>query len=166
MVARRRAGRGLAAALLLAAAPGPARAHPLHTTLAELSYDPATRVLSVSLRVFADDFAAAVTREAGGRTVGALPSDDAMFRYVAARFAVAAPGAGPTPLRWCGVRRAGEVLLICLRATAVRSLAGARVRSALLNELFADQVNLVQANYGGRRQMLLFTPRTGVRPLP
>ena len=156
----------LAVAMLLAAVARPAQAHPLHTTLAELSYDPATRVLNVSLRVFADDFAAAVARGAGARTVGALPPDSAMFRYVAERFAVAAPGAGPVALRWCGVRRSGDVLLLCLRATAVPALAGARVRSALLNESFADQVNLVQASYGGRRRMLLFTRGTGAKPLP
>jgi hypothetical protein len=156
----------LLVALLLGVAPRPALAHPLHTTLAELSYDATTRVLQVSLRVFADDFAAAVTRDAGARTVGALPPDSAMFRYVAARFAVAAPGAAPMALRWCGVRRAGEVLLLCLRATGVRAIAGARVRSALLTEVFADQVNLVQATYGGRRRMLLLTPRTDARPLP
>ena len=151
--------------LLLTGAPRPAHAHPLHTTLAELAYDPATRVLTVSLRVFTDDFTNAVARRAGARTVGALPPDSAMFRYVAERFAVAAPGAGPVALRWCGVRRSGEVLLLCLRATGVPALAGGRVRSALLNESFADQVNLVQATDGGRRQMLLFTSRDGVKAL-
>ncbi len=155
-----------ATGLLLAVVSRPAHAHPLHTTMAELSYDRTTRVLNVSLRVFADDFTNAVTRGGGVRGVGALPPDSAMFRYVAERFAIAAPGAGPLALRWCGVRRSGDVLLLCLRATAVPALAGARVRSALLNESFADQVNLVQANYDGRRQMLLFTPRTGVKPLP
>ena len=158
--------RAIAAALLLGAASRPVHAHPLHTSLAELSYDASTRVLNVSLRVFADDFAAAVTRGTGARAVGALPPDSAMYRYVAERFAVAAPGGGPVALRWCGVRRSGEVLLLCLRATAVPPIAGARVRSALLTEVFSDQVNLVQASYGGRRQMLMFTPRTGVKPLP
>ena len=156
----------LAASLLLSAASRPAHAHPLHTSLAELSYDAGTRVLHVSLRVFADDFAAAVARGTGARAVGALPPDSAMYRYVAARFAVAAPGGSPVALRWCGVRRSGEVLLVCLRATAVGGLAGARVRSALLTEVFTDQVNLVRASYGGRRQMLLFTPRDGVKGLP
>jgi hypothetical protein len=164
MAGARRAA--LAAALLLTAAARPAHAHPLHTTLAELSYDPAARVLNVSLRVFADDFAAAVARRTGVRAVGATPPDAAMFRYVAERFAVATPGAAPVAWRWCGVRREGDVLLLCLRATDVRPLAGARVRSALLTEVFADQVNLVQANYGGRRRMILFTPRDGAKPLP
>jgi hypothetical protein len=164
----RHAATCLAAALasLATVAPRPAHAHPLHTTLAELSYDPATRVLNVSLRVFADDFAAAVARHAGARTVGALPPDSAMFRYVVQRFALAAPGAAPVALHWCGVRRSGDVLLLCLRATAVPALAGAHVRSTLMNESFTDQVNLVQASYGGRRRMLMFTPRTGVKPLP
>ena len=151
--------------LLLTGASRPARAHPLHTTLAELSYDRATRVLNVSLRVFTTDFTAAVARRAGVPGAGALPPDSAMFRYVAERFAVAAPGAGPAALRWCGVRRSGEVLLLCLRATGVPALAGARVRSALLNESFTDQVNLVQASDGGRRQMLLFTSRDRVKAL-
>lgn len=155
-----------AVALLLTVSSRPAHAHPLHTTLAELSYDAGTRVLNVSLRVFTDDFSAAVTRGTGARPVGALPPDAAMYRYVTERFAIAAPGGRPVALRWCGVRRSGDVLLLCLRATAVPALAGARVRSALLNESFADQVNLVQATYDGRRQMLLFTPRTGVKPLP
>jgi hypothetical protein len=35
-----------------------------------------------------------------------------------------------------------------------------------LHELFTDQVNLVQASYGGRRRMLMFTPGTGAKPLP
>lgn len=162
MVVRRAA---LSLALLLAAA-RPAPAHPLHTTLAELSYDPAARVLNVSLRVFADDFTAAVARRTGARTVGTMPPEAAMFRYVSERFAVVTPGAGPVALRWCGVRRAGDVLLLCLRAMGVRPLAGAHVRSALLTEVFSDQVNLVQASYGGRRRMLLFTPRDGAKPLP
>lgn len=166
--ASRWARRGVRALVLLAAAAGPARAHPIHTTLAELSYDPAARVLRVSLRVFADDFAAAVTRNGGtrARPVGAMPPDSAIFRYVTERFAVATARAGTVALRWCGTRRAGDVLFVCLRAAAVGSPAGARVRSTLLNEVFADQVNLVQASYDGRRQMLLFTPRDGVKALP
>ena len=163
MVARH-AAFGLAC---LVAAARPTLAHPLHTTLAELSYDPGARVLSVSLRVFADDFTAAVARRGGARTAGATPPDSAMFRYVVERFGVATvPGTRPVAWRWCGVRQAGDVFLICLRAAGVPALAGARVRSALLNEVYADQVNLVKASYGGRRQMLLFTPRDSAKPLP
>lgn len=89
-----------------------------------------------------------------------------MFRYVAERFVVVDRQGRTMALRWCGVRPAGDQLLICLRTSATASLAGARVRNTLLTEWLADQVNIVQATYGGRRQTLLFTPGTGAKLLP
>jgi hypothetical protein len=140
-------------------------AHPLHTTLAELSYDPSAGVLNVSLRVFADDFSAGVMPRSRA-SAHALPPDSAMLRYVRERFAVTVDGAGRLAWRWCGRRREGQVLFLCLRATARESPVGARMRNALLSEVFTDQVNIVHANYAGRRRTLLFTARDGVKALP
>jgi hypothetical protein len=159
--------RGLVLALgaLLVPAVRAGFAHPLHTTLTQLSYDASTRVLDVSVRVFADDFSAAVMP---GSRAGSLviPPDSAMLRYVSGRFALQRSDGGPIPLRWCGMRRDGEALFLCLRATAQPSPAGARMRNALLSEVFADQVNIVQASYGRTRRTLLFTPRDGMKALP
>lgn len=166
MVARRVA---LAVALLattaVAAAPEPAVAHPLHTTMTELSYDPSSRVLEATLRVFADDFSAAVR---GGRVGGSIviPPDSAILRYVDARFSLTVRGGGPVAMRWCGLRRDGVVIFLCLRGTVQGPLAGASMRNALLTEVFPDQVNIVQASYDGRRRTLLFTPRDSTKPLP
>lgn len=158
-------GAVLALGVLLVPAARAAFAHPLHTTLTQLSYDASTRVLNVSVRVFADDFSAAV--RPGGRTGSVvIPPDSAMLRYVSGRFALHAAGGGLIPLRWCGMRRDGEALFLCLRATAQPSPAGARMRNALLSEVFADQVNIVQASYGATRRTLLFTPRDGAKALP
>jgi hypothetical protein len=115
------------------------------------------------MRVFADDFSAAVMPRTGGNVI---PPDSAMVRYVSGRFALQASGGRPIPLRWCGVRRDGEALFLCFHAAAQPSPAGARIRNALLSELFSDQVNIVQANYGGARRTLLFTPRDGMKALP
>jgi hypothetical protein len=158
-------GTVLALGVLLVPALRTAIAHPLHTTLTQLSYDASTRVLNVSVRVFADDFSAAVMP---GSRAGSLviPPDSAMLRYVSGRFALHGAGGGPIPLRWCGMRRDGEALFLCLRATAQPSPAGARMRNALLGELFVDQVNIVQASYGGARRTLLFTSRDGTKVLP
>ena len=70
MLGRGVGARWLAIALSLCVArsqPFPARpsAHPLHTTLVQLTYDERTRVLEGSIRVFAGDFAAAVAKRAG-----------------------------------------------------------------------------------------------------
>ena len=158
-------GAALALGVLLAPAARAGFAHPLHTTLTQLSYDASTRVLNVSVRVFADDFSAAVMpRERPAGHV--IPPDSAMLRYVIGRFTLLGAGGAPTPLRWCGTRRDGEVLFLCFRATAQPSPSGARLRNALLSDVFADQVNIVQASYGGARRTLLFTPRDGLKTLP
>jgi hypothetical protein len=88
-----------------------------------------------------------------------------MSRYVTARFTLADAAGRPVPLRWCGARRAGEVIFLCLRAPMRGAPAGARVRSGVLTELFTDQVNIVQASFGGRRRTLLFTPKDGPKVL-
>lgn len=140
-------------------------AHPLHTTLTRLSYDAATRTLNVSVRVFADDFGDAVIgRERAD--VRAAPSDSATLRYLTGRLALQRAGGGAIALQWCGMRRDGETLLLCLRAVGQPSPAGVRMRNALLGEKFADQVNIVQASYGGATRTLLFTPRDSIRVLP
>lgn len=155
---------GAGAALLAAARP--AAAHPLHTSLAELAYDPAARAVTVSLRVFADDFSADVTRRTGvrGGPDGVLP-DAAIYRYLAGRFTVVTAGGAALAFQGCGVQRAGVQLFVCLRAPAGAPPAGARVRSAVLSDVFADQVNIVQASVAGRRETLLFTPSDGPKPL-
>jgi hypothetical protein len=165
MVARRLS---LALALLVVpavlAAPRAADAHPLHTTLTELSYDASARVLTATLRVFADDFSAAVVgARAGGPVV--IPPDSAMLRYVTGRFSVTGRGSGRVVMRWCGVRKEGVVLFLCLRGAAPGSFAGLTMTNGLLTEVFPDQVNIVQASIDGRRRTLLFTPRDGAKPL-
>ncbi|MEO7520337.1 MAG: DUF6702 family protein [Gemmatimonas sp.] len=166
-VMRRRTAQAMVGAMAVALTSQVALAHPLHTTLAELSYDAAARVFNLSLRVFADDFSAAVSASGGKRTGGAAaaPSDTAMFRYVRERFAVLSATGQAAPLQWCGVRRAGDVLFLCLRGANEFPMRGAKVRSSLLSEVFRDQVNMVQATTGGKRRMLLFTNRDGAKAL-
>lgn len=157
----------LVAACLLAGAvsPEPVDAHPLHTTMTDLSYDPGTHALTVTIRAFADDFSAAVMPAVPRRADVVIPSDTAILRYVTARFGVAAHG-GRVPMRWCGLRREGKALFVCLRGTVAGSLAGSSLSNGLLTEMFADQVNVVQASYDGQRRTLLFTPRDVAKVLP
>jgi hypothetical protein len=139
-------------------------AHPLHMSFAGVTFDPAARAVTVSLRVFADDFSADVARRTRA-PVGAdgMPPDEAVFRYVTARFAVVTARGDALAFRWCGARRTGAQLEVCLRAPASAVPTGARVRNAILSEAFGDQVNVVQISFGGRRQTLFFTPGDGAK---
>ena len=130
--------------------------HPMHTAVAELVHEPATRTVLVTVRVFADDF---------GAVVG---SDDraAVEAYVRPRVTLADPAGRAIELSWEGATRSGDVVQIRLRGDVPAGLAGARILMALLCERFEDQVNIVRATYAGRTTSLLFTRGDAAKALP
>jgi hypothetical protein len=54
---------------------------------------------------------------------------------------------------------------VCLRAAAPAGPVGLRVTHKVLFDLYADQINIVQAAYGGKRISLLFTRGDGFKRL-
>lgn len=153
--------RALAACLLaLALAPRAAEAHPIHSTLTEIRLDPAARALDISVRVFADDFGTALRRRGGPPRSW----EAAAFAYAATHFTLVERGRA-LPFTWCGVRRRGIVLWLCLRAPAPGAAGRLTVHNRMHFELFEDQVNVVQATLGGRRHSELFTRGDGPKPL-
>jgi hypothetical protein len=138
-----------------------ANAHPLHTTLTEVSLT-ASGEVEIRLRAFVDDFSAAVAgmRESP-RPPFAAPGDSATARYLAGRLTLTDASGRATRLLTTGVRREGDVVWVTLRAPGLRSLADARLTNSVLFERYDDQVNIVQTSAGARRRTLLFTKRDG-----
>jgi hypothetical protein len=154
---------GLKALVLVAAWLAHASMHPLHTSLAEVRYDASAFAVQVSLRVFADDFADAV--RASQRLAPSTPVAEAQtMAYIARTFVLLSGDGKRLSLTWCGVRREGDLSWLCLRARTpnVKDL---RLTNRVLVERFADQVNIVQVEDGGRRTSYLFTARDGARAL-
>ena len=149
---------------LFVVAPRTVRAHPLHTTLTELSIG-ANGEVEIRLRAFVDDFSAAVSgsRETP-RPPFRMPSDSAITRYLASRLLMHDTSGRHPKLVLTTVRREGDVVWVTLRASGVRALVGARLTNTVLFERYDDQVNIVQASIAGRRQTLLFTARGGRAP--
>lgn len=149
--------------LLLTAAAGAVSlsAHPIHTTLTQVTHDAGARRVTLSIRVFADDFQAALGAAGRGSGFGA-----AAHAYVRRTVVVRSPRGKALPLEWCGERREGEVIWLCVRTPAgVSGLEGLRLHNRMFFERFPDQLNLVQAVVGGRRRTLVFTRGDGVKPL-
>lgn len=146
---------------LLALALAGGRAHPMHTAVAEVVQQDAAGGATIQVRVFADDFRAAVSLPPD-----AAAADSAMARYLRGTFALADRTGRPVRLVWAGAERAGDVLLLRLRGEVPGGLAGARVTSLVLCERFEDQVNIVRAVYGGRAATLLFTRGEAAKALP
>jgi Domain of unknown function (DUF6702) len=135
--------------------------HPLHTTLAELSIASDGGV-EIVMRVFLDDFSAAVAGRAGpASTPIATPQDSSTARYLGQTVLLTDGTGQRVPLVITNVRRTDDLLWITLRAPSVRSVVGARLTNRVLFDRWDDQVNIVQTSVGGRRQTLLFTKRDG-----
>ena len=134
-------------------------AHPLHTTLAELTVRSDQRTAEVVVRVFADD----LQRGVGGRTA---PDEAAAVRYVVRHFA-ARQGHGQ-PVAWtsCGQRRTDDLVWICLRAPVTNAMAGAELRVDIGCALYDDQVNVVRLVSPRARRTLLFTCGERTQRLP
>jgi len=112
--------------------------------------------VQVSVRAFTDDFRAA----AGG------VSDAAALAYLRSALVLSDRDGRVLPLAWCGLRRDANLLWLCLRAPAPRGLAGMQVRAGLLFDLYRDQINIVQARYGGRQTSFLFSRGDSAKVLP
>src|SRR2546426_799277 len=110
----------------------------------------------VSVRAFADDF----------RAVAGGVSDSAAFGYLTTVLTLSDRDGRTLPLAWCGARRTGDLVWLCLHAPATRGLAGLRVDARLLFDRFEDQINIVQASYGGRQVSLLFVRGDHPKALP
>ena len=148
---------------MLTLIPAVARAHPLHTSLAQMTVDTGTGAVSVSLRVFVDDFTAAANHWSKNKRVD---SQATAFAYAQASFVVRESSGRIVLLRSCGEKRVGDLLYVCLAGRASPNASVSAVLSRVLTERFDDQVNIVQASYSGRRANMLFIPGDREKRLP
>jgi hypothetical protein len=157
----------IASVLIVAPARSGMQSHPLHTTITTITYDGASHQATVTVRIFANDLDTAIARRAHGRTSDATrPSDAGGFAYLASVFTAVGPDGRALPAQSCGSRLTGDLLWACMRLTTPGGLSGVRIRDQALVEVFDDQVNVVMAEYDGRRESLLFTKGDAAKPLP
>lgn len=160
--------RRLAVVLALASMPiASARAHPLHMSFTEVRLGDAGRTLELSVRVFSDDFSVAAARHAGV----SLRSDNVIdarsgIAYLRSRIRVASGNGAIVPLLPCGITRTADMLRFCFRATLATPGKPVQIANAVLTEMFADQVNVVQSVVGSRRASRMFVRGDGWKKVP
>jgi len=140
-------------------------AHAIHTSVAEADFNAATRRLEVSLRVFIDDFEAALSVPARRRlalaTTPPAEFDAAARAYLAATFTVRTPDGQLAPLVWVGreVRDAENELWFHFEVSLPGGIEGCRLHHRALGEQFPTQINSVRVRDGERRVTLVFLAR-------
>jgi hypothetical protein len=126
--------------------------HPIHTTLTNITYDRAAAQVTATVRAFAADVAQALTRR----------PRMAVADYVRSVVVLSDQSGRPVPTTWCGSRREGDVVWLCVRAPAPRGPSGMMLADRMLFEIFDDQVNIVMTEHAS----LLFTKGDPARRLP
>jgi hypothetical protein len=145
-----------------------AEAHPLHTSLAELTYDQRSGAVLLSLRVFVDDFtkASIAYAQKHAQQVASGSAVSPLVTYALASFALTDSHGHRVAFASCGGKRVGDLMWLCFRGTVAGGGSGLHVGSQILFDTFHDQINIVQASYAGRHVNLLFTPGESSRVLP
>jgi hypothetical protein len=126
--------------------------HPIHTTLTNVTFDRQSAQITAMVRVFETDLNKAVAKR----------RDTTVADYVRASVGLSDQTGHPVPTTWCGSRREGDVVWLCLRAPAPQGASGLTLSDRLLFDVFDDQVNIVMTEHGS----VLFTKGDAPRRLP
>ena len=152
---------------LLSAWPASAlRAHPIHTSIAEADYNRTSQKLEVALRVYIDDFEAALSARAKRLiTLDQTPPSefDSLARaYLAETFTIRAPDGRTAARQWVGRNVKADVneLWFFFEISLPGGPEGIRLRHGALGEIFPTQINSVRVRDGdGRKTTLVFLPK-------
>jgi len=130
-------------------------AHPLHTSFTELTRD-GSGVVTISVRLFADDFGALLAAMPEAKSQG---REAAAKRYVEPRLLLSS-GSALVKLEWCGSRTADNLVWVCLRSSTPIQSGNLRLRNTLMFDRFSDQISIIRWTRGTRIQTMVLTART------
>ncbi|MBM3853096.1 MAG: hypothetical protein FJ399_08055 [Verrucomicrobia bacterium] len=142
------------------------RAHPIHTSIAEADYNRTSQKLEVALRVYVDDFEAALSARA--KRLVTLeqtppPEFNSLTRaYLAETFTVRTPDGRVIAHEWVGREVKAEVneLWLFFEIPLPGGPEGIRLRHGALGEVFPTQINSVRVrDADGRKTTLVFLPK-------
>ena len=141
--------------------------HALHQSTAEAEYNPQTKKLEVSLRVFATDLELALIRHSE-RIVSldktpAEELDPVIQAYLASVFIVKTADGKPAPIEWVGKQtepasRPGDddAVTLFFELLLPSGLHGCELQHTLLCECYPDQINLLHLRDGEMKRELRF----------
>ncbi len=132
-----------------------AHAHSLHQSTAEAEYNPTTKKLEVSLTVFINDLETALIRQCEREMrldkTPAAEFDAQIQAYLAKNFVVTDAAGKAAKIEWVGrqideeTKKSGDPTVTLFFAIAMPGgLADAKLKHAVLCELFKDQMNVIQ----------------------
>ncbi len=148
-----------------------ASAHRYHTSVTRLEYNTEEKSVEITVQTFADDLEAVLSKRAGSmvRLDGSKNVNALLFDYLRSVFQLKS-GNAVSELQWVGMELKGHSARIYLQIKAPVNLSKdsfkAFVSNALLFDLFADQINIVNVHNQGRIASLVFKRGDHAQEIP
>ncbi|WP_439881551.1 DUF6702 family protein [Pontibacter sp. MBLB2868] len=137
----------------------PASAHDFHTSITDIQYNPRTKSLEVALKVFTDDLEKGLSRYAKSKVVYDSNSEkqqQLLAGYVKQNFTVALAKGKQLNYKVLGSEAETDAVWIYLEVPVQNaSVQQLYVKNAVLTDMFADQMNIVNFNYKGSTESVL-----------
>ena len=150
----------VAALLSCVIAPRIAFAHKFHESLTQLEYNRQTQSVEISIRLFADDLEAALSKRTG-RSVRLDKTPDVeplTLDYLRHTFELKNGEGESKQLAWVGMEIQVDVVWAFVEVKMPEGMANAELRNRIFFELFRDQVNRVNIRDGEKSAALVFKP--------
>ncbi len=144
-----------------------ALAHTFHTSLMRLEYNAQEQTAEITVQVFAHDLETILTRRAG-KSVRLDKSPDSAaltLRYLQDSFTLKNRDGQTKKLSWVGMEAEADAVLLYVETKMPEGFTGAQLRNQIFFDLLDDQINLVNARYGGAKTDLAFRAGDGFKPL-
>jgi len=144
--------------LLLGVSASVVNAHPLHTSFTEIGRDARTGSVTLSVRLFSDDFQTAMD------SIAALASSrgvarDAVVQGYFERSVALETDKGTIRLAWCGMKIVDGLTWLCAKSLDPVPVGRLRIRNTLMFDRFTDQISIVRWTAGSRTRTLVLSNR-------
>ena len=147
--------------------------HKFHATIAQVDYNAKEQAVEAVIRFFTDDFETAISQHAKREIKFGTPqalkdkaNNDAVFSYVRERFELKGRNGASVKLIWVGMEMQADMVWVYIEGKLPGGLGGAQLRNRLMQELFDDQVNIVNFKYDGKQTGTMFNVQDGFKVVP
>ncbi|WP_299985125.1 DUF6702 family protein [uncultured Pontibacter sp.] len=155
-------------ALMLSFTSLAAHAHDYHASITDARYNPRTQSLEVAVKVFMDDLENALSlRNKSTVRYSQAPQVQQMVQdYMGATLSFELEKGKPLKHTFVGAEQEADVVWVYLEVPVkTQNLTHLYVRNVVLQELFNDQMNIVNLDYKGKVNSTLFQKNDGTRKM-
>jgi hypothetical protein len=140
--------------------------HKFHVSVTQIEYNPKEQSAEITIRVFGDDLENALSQHAK-RAVKLDPATankdkqvcETVLAYLRRAFELKSKTGRPVKLSWVGMEWQADMFWLYVEGKLPDGLEGAQLRNKVFQELFDDQVNIVNSKIDGKQIGLMFNPK-------